>query len=136
MLLSKQQIFNAVAPHTDEEIVEWGGHIRLTAMTLKRRMALYDAWAENASQLEAFERDQEKDEEDREGLVEPKKFDEAVLTLIFAITDEAGELVFDLEDYDRFMELPLVVLNRLFDANTRLNIAQKPMVPVDILKKN
>ena len=104
MVLTKEMIVEAHDLKEERVVVpEWGGEVRLRELTGAAR--------EEYGYLISSQKVGE--EVDPRGIV--------CHLLALSIVDEAGELVFGLEDKDLLQEKSATVLNRLFDAALKLS---------------
>ncbi len=115
-LLTRQEILSAPVPTTDVEVPEWGGTVRIRGLSAKARVLLLDAIYENEAAHTAWREDEEKAEDQREGVPRVDLFDQSILTVIFGIVDENGEQIFGVDDYDAFAELDYQTIVNLWLA--------------------
>jgi hypothetical protein len=125
-ILSKADIL-AVGPVIKTvNVEEWGGEVRLRALTARGRMELWDYRAANIADHQAYEKDQLLDENKRENLAPVELLDDAFLQLIFSIVGEDNERLFSADDIDLFNDLPYATLNFLFTEVMALQTRSNP----------
>lgn len=130
-LLNRSQIFAAPTMTKDVEVHEWGGSVRVRAMTPRTRVQLLDAINANAREVEDYEADQALELEDRQGLPKVEYLDQTILTLITCIVDEKGKPLFTMADYPQFLDLGYATLGRVWTAIRDLDAP----LDTDALKK-
>lgn len=131
-LLSRSAILAAPVLTKDVEIPEWGGSVRVRALSVSRRVELLDAIALNEHEHSAWKVDQSKPEGEREGLTRVDLFDQTVLIALFSIVDDENEPMFGSEDYEAFGELDYATIAKIWHAQHDLG---KPRSIEDV-KKN
>jgi hypothetical protein len=120
-ILNRSQILAAPIVTRDVEVAEWGGTVRVRSMTPRSRTMILDAIYANEDDKSAYEADQNKPEEEREGLEPVALLDQSILTVIFGIVDDEGELMFSLEDYEAFRDLSYTTITLLWTAIAELD---------------
>lgn len=131
-LLSRSAILAAPVSTKDIEIPEWGGSVRVRALSVSRRVELLDAIALNEREHSAWTIDQSKPEEERDGLTRVDLYDQSVLIALFAIVDDDNEPMFSADDYAAFGELDYATIAQIWHAQHDLG---KPRSVEDV-KKN
>ena len=116
MLLSRDAILAAPIPTSDVEVPEWGGTVRIRALSARARVDLLDAIYANDAAHTAWKEDQALPEGEREGLPRVDLYEQAILTVIFGIVDENGDQMFSVADYDAFAELDYQTIVSLWQA--------------------
>lgn len=116
MLLSREAILAAPIPTSDVEVPEWGGVVRIRALSARARIDLLDAVYANEAAHSAWKEDQALPEEEREGVARTDLFEQSILTVIFGIVDENGDQMFTVEDYAAFAELDYQTIVNLWQA--------------------
>lgn len=133
--LNKEALFAAAKPKVQAvEVAEWGVSLNIRAHTLRSRMALLDADTVNADAVAQYEADQALPEDERLGVAKVERFDPAIINIIFSVVDDQGELLFDIEDHDRFRDLSYPTLSAVYLAVHQAN--QVKPVSFSDLKKN
>lgn len=120
-ILNRSQILSAPIVTRDVEVAEWAGTVRVRSMTPRSRALILDAIYANEDAKGAYEADQALPEEDREGLDKVEIYDQSILTVIFGIVDEDGELMFSLDDYESFRDLSYTTITLLWTAIAELD---------------
>lgn len=120
-ILNRSQILAAPMVTRDVEVAEWGGTVRVRSMTPRSRALILDAIYANEEDVRAYEADQALPEGDREGLASVDHFDQSILTVIFGIVDEDGELMFSMDDYEAFRDLSYTTITLLWTAIAELD---------------
>lgn len=115
-LLTRAAILAAPVPTTEVAVPEWGGSVLIRALSAKSRMLLLDAIYLNDAGHTAWQEDQAKPEDEREGVARVDLFDQSILTVIFGIVDGTGEPMFSIADYDAFAALDYNTIVRLWSA--------------------
>jgi len=116
MLLSRDAILAAPIPTSDVEVPEWGGTVRIRALSARARVDLLDAIYANDAAHTAWKEDQALPEVEREGLPRVDLYEQAILTVIFGIVDENGDQMFSVADYEAFAELDYQTIVSLWQA--------------------
>ncbi len=111
MALSREAILSAPVAKSEVFVPEWNDTVFIRALSMTNRVKLLDAIYANNAAHEAWKEDQEKPEDEREGLPRVDIQDQAILSLLFCICDDKGDLMFGLEDYDTFagFDYPTIV---------------------------
>jgi hypothetical protein len=120
-ILNRSQILAAPVVTRDVEVAEWGGTVRVRSMTPRSRASILDAIYANEADVRAYEADQALAEEDREGLAVVDLYDQSILTVIYGIVDEDGELMFSMDDYEAFRDLSYTTITLLWTAIAELD---------------
>lgn len=115
-ILSREAILSAPMATTKVEVPEWGGSVLIRALSAKSRVLLLDAIYANDAAHTAWQEDQAKPEDEREGLARVDLYDQSILTVIHGIVDEAGEQMFSIADYDAFASLDYNTMVHLWSA--------------------
>lgn len=115
-MLTREAILAARVVTTEVEVPEWGGSVHVRALSLNARMALLDIIYANEAANTAWKEDQAKPVGEREGLPKVDLYDQAILTVLFGIVDEAGKPRFTVEDYDLFAEMDYPIIVNLWSA--------------------
>lgn len=100
MALSREAILSAPVAKSEVFVPEWNDTVFVRALSMVNRMKLMDAINANFEAHTEWKEDQEKPEDQRQGIARVDILDQAILTLLFAICDEQGELLFGIDDYD------------------------------------
>jgi len=82
------------------------GDISLRQLSIRKRLDMQDALYANITAADAYEADQKLPEDQRQGLDPVKRFDHTLLTILFSVADNDGELMFTIDDYDALEQLP------------------------------
>lgn len=117
-LLSRDQILAAPIPSIEIDVAEWGGSVRLRALSGRTRMLLLDAIYANEKEREEWDA---KSDEEKADLTPVHNYDQALLTLLFAIVGEDNEPIFTLSDYEQFLTLNYPTQVSLWQAYTSLS---------------
>lgn len=133
-LLGREAILNSKVQTREVEVPEWGGVVLIRALSPLSRMALMEGFRERQEAEEAYKADQEKPEEEREGLAKVPMLDDSILSVMFAIVDENLEPLFGWDDYDSFLKLSYPTMQHLYKQMIHLE-ARLP-VPVEEQKKS
>ncbi len=115
-LLSRAAILAAPVPTVEVDVPEWNGVVRVRALSAKSRVLLLDAIYANDADHQAWKDDQAKPMAQRAGLPRVDLYDQSILTVLFGIVDDAGDLLFTLSDYAAFTELNYPTIARLWVA--------------------
>lgn len=99
MALSREAILSAPVAKSEVFVPEWNDTVFVRALSMVNRIKLMDAVTANYEAHTEWKEDQDKPEDERQGIARVDIQDQAILTLIFTICDDAGELLFDLDDY-------------------------------------
>ena len=124
VLLSRDAILNAAAVTKDVEV--FGGTARIRALSLARRLELSDAVAANSIAHDEWLKDQELPEGERKGVEKVTVYDQALVSILFAFVDEAGDWMFTVEDYPLFLNLDYPDIVRLWGNLQDLSIRVAP----------
>lgn len=114
--LNRQAILSAPVSMTEVEVLEWGGSVRVRALSAKSRVLLLDAVMSNEAEHSAWKADQALPAEQRQGLPRVDLYDQSILTVLHCIVDENGDPMFSLDDYDAFTVLDYQTILNLFRA--------------------
>ena len=125
-ILSKADILAAGPIIKTVTVEEWGGDVRLRALTARTRMELWDVRSANDAARQAYEQDQHLEPAARQNLEPVPLLDDAYLQLIFSIVDEDNNRIFDLSDITAFDDLPYSTLNYLFTEMIALQTRSDP----------
>lgn len=115
-LLSREAILAAPVSTTEVEVPEWGGSVRIRALSAKARTLVLDAIYANEAEHRAWKDDQAKPEGERDGVERVDLYEQHILTLIYGIVDEHGDQMFGLEDYEAFRSLDYQTVVNLWVA--------------------
>lgn len=113
-ILSADQIFSAPIPTREVDVPEWGGSVLIRSLSPRSRIAIVGALVDYQNKLEAYEADQKKSEEEREGIDKPEAYDDTILAVMFAIVDKNMNLMFTMAHYERFLELPYPTIQYIY----------------------
>ena len=125
-ILSKADILAAGPIIKTVTVEEWGGDVRLRALTARTRMELWDVRSANDAARQAYEQDQQLEPAARQNLEPVPVLDDAYLQLIFSIVDADNNRIFDLSDITAFDDLPYSTLNYLFTEMIALQTRSDP----------
>lgn len=116
MALSREAILSAPVAKSEVFVPEWNDTVFIRALSMANRIKLLDAIYANEAAHTAWKEDQEKPEDEREGVARVDIQDQTILALLFAICDEQGELLFGLGDYDVFASFDYPTIVSLWTA--------------------
>lgn len=91
MILSKDQIFKAPIPTLEVEVPEWGGTVKVRALSALARMQVMDAIFTNEEAVAAYKEDNT--------LPKVEAYDQNILGVIYSIIGEDNEPIFSIDDY-------------------------------------
>jgi hypothetical protein len=131
-VLNRAAILAAPVQTREIEAPELGGTVRLRAFTPRTRTELLDVVTENTEAVKAYEADQAKDEDARDGVAPVKAMEVGILQLLFTIVDEDNQRVFGLDDYEAIRDLPYALIQELYSNMIMLENRQNH----DALKKS
>ncbi|PTW49362.1 hypothetical protein C8J25_101870 [Sphingomonas faeni] len=133
VLLSRAAILAAPVPTREVEVPEWGGTILVRSLSAKTRMQAIEAINERQTLVDAYEADQAKPEDEREGLAAAYPLDNSIMSVLFAIVDEELNPMFSMDDYSAFEDLSLPTLTHIF---RQMQILETPTVAYNEQKKS
>lgn len=134
ILLSRAAILAAPVPTREVEVPEWGGIVRVRSWSAKTRALAFDAINARQILVDAYQADQAKPEDEREGLEPIHPLDNSIVTVLFAIVDDDLNPLFTIDDYELFETLPLPTLAHI---NHHLQLLQmQPAVTQEEQKKS
>lgn len=135
-ILSYAQILDSRPAFRDVPVKAWGGDVRVQAFTVRSQMELLDAISENVRAVADYEADQALPEIERKGVEKVEPYDHTILSLIFSIVDENGNLMFSPKDHDIFRSLSYPTIKGLWLAAHELNSDVPVTTRHENLKKN
>lgn len=133
-ILNRAQFLAAPLPSMEVPLPEYGGTVRIRAMTHSERIALLDAITENERLVQDYEADQAASEENRTGVAKVERLDFMIVQLCFMIVDENNEQVFGLKDYEVVRSLSYPSIAYLYQQAMKLE--NRSEEAFDTVKKN
>lgn len=125
-LLNRAQILSAPIPTLEVEVPEWGGSVRVRALSPLLRMELSDLVAANQREVEEYEEDQALDEADRKGVAKVELLDQTVVSVIHMVVDEDCNRVFSMDDYPTLANFALPTFRKVWEAFLQLEAGTAP----------
>jgi hypothetical protein len=119
-LLNRAQILSAPIPTLEVEVPEWGGTVRVRALSPRLRVELTDLIEANQRAVEDYEEDQALDEADRKGVAKVETLDQTVVSVIHMLVDEDGNRLLSMDDYDALVDCSVPTLRKVWEAFLQL----------------
>jgi hypothetical protein len=133
MFLTADQILASPIPVREVEVPEWGGTVLVRSLSPRARIAIIEVLHADRDAMTAYDEDQAKPVEDREGLSKPTAHDDSIMSVIFCVVGEDKRPLFTMEHYDRFLDLSYATIEAIY---TQIRMLQMGHVPAEEQKKN
>jgi hypothetical protein len=122
-LFSRADCLAAKLPHVDVLVPEMGEDVavRIQQMSVNTRATYLERIRAYHQEINAYEDDQDKPEDEREGLTKPANLDVGVLAIVVSAVDEAGTRMFSDDDMPLFENWSANVVTRLYHTVIDIN---------------
>ncbi|MEG3166537.1 hypothetical protein U1701_18405 [Sphingomonas sp. PB2P19] len=122
-LFNRADCLAAKLPHVDVLVPEMGEDVavRIVQMSVNTRSTYLERIRLHRQEINAYDDDQDKPEDERKGLAHPPELDTAVLSIVMSAVDEDGERLFTDADMPMFETWSSNAVTRLYEAVLSIN---------------
>lgn len=122
-LFNRADCLAAKLPHVDVLVPEMGEDVavRIEQMSVNTRATYLERIRQNRQEINAYDDDQDKPEDERQGLAHPPELDVAVLAIVMSAVNQDGERMFSEDDILLFETWSSNAVTRLYEAVISIN---------------